>query len=130
MNTARPHMPEPVEKLRARFEAALVRTFESLDEIPPDGPPLANVFDFEDGARVIVTKERVFQGAPALFHVSLSAFRREAIYSNPNPETALRLYWSKLTDRAFLPDKDGILISPKGYAHVFLCEDFVGRRWT
>lgn len=70
-----PTSPEPLDALRARYPRALEHLYDVIairdrGAIRP-GEVAANVFDFEDGLRLIVSRERMQDGEVTL-HVSAS----------------------------------------------------------
>jgi len=52
-----PFSPEPIESMRARFPAALARVMASGDD--PRALDACHWFDFEDGYRLNITRDRV-----------------------------------------------------------------------
>lgn len=75
-----PYAPEPLEALQARYAAALEVVFDAtaIIEGRADRPGMfrANVFDFEDGLRLLISRERMPGSALLVLHVSAS-FRPE-----------------------------------------------------
>lgn len=72
-----PYNPEPLESLQARYPAALATVFDIHDVRlgKVDGPAwlAANIFDFEDGLRLIVSREKGYPHTRAVIvHVSAS----------------------------------------------------------
>jgi hypothetical protein len=69
-----PFEPQPLDKLRARFPAAVGRVFDYRSGFPAAWPGRlrANVFGFEDGVRMIVSRDMEADGRVSL-HVSASA---------------------------------------------------------
>jgi hypothetical protein len=70
-----PTNPEPLAALRARYPRALEHLYDAVAirdarAIRP-GEVVANVFDFEDGLRLIVSREQV-PGLGRVLHVSAS----------------------------------------------------------
>jgi hypothetical protein len=67
--------PEPLERLRARYLAAIDHTHDIgailRAEISPPSTDAAHIFDFEDGFRLIVSAETLSDGR-RLLHLSAS----------------------------------------------------------
>ena len=55
-----PFRPEPIEKLKARYPAALRKVFDCTKGVPRPRPGelYSQVFDFGDGIRLIVSRDR------------------------------------------------------------------------
>lgn len=70
-----PHRPETLESLKARYHAALERVYTLDDAISGRvllaGRNPANVFDFEDGLRLVVSRIRLPSG-PLTLNISAS----------------------------------------------------------
>src|SRR4051812_27825169 len=69
-----PTKVEPLEALRSRYPAALARVYEHEDTVRGGERPgefAANCFDFGDGLRLIVSRERTLWGR-VMLHVSAS----------------------------------------------------------
>lgn len=116
-----PHSPEPIEALRARFTKAVQKTWTlaMMQELRGGFPP-CNRFDFEDGARLVISLEVHDVGTEPLIHASLSSFKRAPMEKIPDARQALVTYWASLIDWPFVPDLDGIVISGRGHAHVWM----------
>lgn len=72
-----PFIPEPVEKMVERFQKAFEHEFD-VDKIAngaPDRPGThrENVFDYEDGIRLIISKDR--SGERVFIHLSASSLK-------------------------------------------------------
>lgn len=69
-----PHKPEPVAVLKARAGAVFARPFDCRDgqPFPRPGECRENVFDFEDGVRVIASLDRHDAPTGLVLHVSAS----------------------------------------------------------
>ena len=92
-----PFSPQPVETMRARFAAALVGVMLSGDDPRVQEP--SHFFDFDDGYRLIITRDRVEAGDVILVCGGLSD-------GSPWPVTLrvarVALHFSELTDVADL----------------------------
>jgi hypothetical protein len=77
-----PEAPEPVEALRARYPRALEPVYDAVAirdrGATRPGEVAANVFDFEDGMRLIINRERMPDGELVL-HVSASVRNGSAL---------------------------------------------------
>lgn len=70
-----PHKPQTLTELRARFPKALTRTYDAISiamykSTDRPGNNRENVFDFEDGLRLIVSRD-ILEDHPQI-HVSAS----------------------------------------------------------
>lgn len=70
-----PFTPEPVEQMIERFQKALEREFnaDKISNGDPDRPGVhrENVFDYEDGIRLIISKDRA--RGNLFIHISASS---------------------------------------------------------
>lgn len=76
MTTTPTHQPESIETARARYHLALAQIYELEDQrniTPPHTPgnKPEHVFDFDDGIRLIVSREQM-AGEDPVIHVSAS----------------------------------------------------------
>jgi len=92
---ALPFVPEPLSKLRSRYQAALIKVFDCRcgTPYPRPGQLRGHVFDFEDGMRLVISRERMSETEQRL-HVSASFA--------PGTEIANRLDCRDLTTEQFL----------------------------
>lgn len=71
-----PTKPEPLEQLRARYPLALEPTYLVIDEEQAlwhgIGQKPKHVFDFPDGLRFIISRERMVGTQEVVIHVSVS----------------------------------------------------------
>lgn len=73
--------PEPLLALQARLPEALAPIWDFRDSQPESGPGQRreHVFDFQDGLRLIVSRDKQDEGKPYL-HVSASITPSHALY--------------------------------------------------
>lgn len=76
-----PFKPEPIEKLRERYPAAIKDVFDAREGTPSPRPGelRANVFDFHEGLRLIISMDRV-QDDITLLHLSARPEKAIALY--------------------------------------------------
>lgn len=78
-----PIVPEPDDQLRARYSAALERVFEPCPS-PRPAELREHVFDFADGIRLVVSRDRVadprFIGI--YLHISASLVPKSEVYNH------------------------------------------------
>lgn len=103
-----PFEPEPIESLRSRYAAALEKAYEATNAITdPSSTPGNNrshVFDFEDGIRLIVSRD--YYKAQQVTHVSASFNGSNKTNAKKFIEDArqcfLQLSGKDLPDRTFI----------------------------
>ena len=104
-----PFEPEPAEVLKKRVGAALETVVDSIaaasGECLRPGQQRKHVFDFEDGLRVIVSKEKIDHGV--VLHTSCSAFSHGSILRNVNHDNLVNVLTKRLQELV------GITQSPK-----------------
>jgi len=68
-----PFAPESLARLRSRYRAALIKVFDCRRGVPYPQPSQlrGHVFDFEDGMRMVISRERVSETEQWL-HMSTS----------------------------------------------------------
>ncbi len=90
-----PEIAEPLDALRARYPQALAHVYDT-DAIRDHGAIrpgecAGNVFDFEDGLRLIISRERIDAGVVLHISASLQAKTRLADKLRRSGGTAARL---------------------------------------
>lgn len=77
-----PFNPQPIEVLKARFPAAIAKSYsvQHVSENPEDRPGSRpeHVFDFEDGVRLIVSRD--FHNGREVIHFSGSLMQGAGFY--------------------------------------------------
>lgn len=76
-----PFEPQQFEEVKARFPVALMSTYDCRSGIPSPTPGelRAHVFDFTDGLRLIVSRDKEDGDAPYI-HVSASAIEGTTLW--------------------------------------------------
>ena len=78
-----PFAPQSIDTLRARYPAARTSLYDQIAVLnglqPPPSGMRANVFDFEDGLRLIISRERDPDGL-VVMHISASAVDGTPMY--------------------------------------------------
>lgn len=78
-----PFEPEPIEESRDRFPVALETTYEAWRSDAPEwnrpGQKRENIFDFEDGLRLMVSRDILHVGGEPVVHVSASLYQEEGV---------------------------------------------------
>lgn len=72
-----PFQPEPIEKLKRRLPDAMIHIYDATEGVPLEDPPSRkreHVFDFENGLRLIISRDLFFKEDGPQFHVSASFF--------------------------------------------------------
>ncbi len=90
-----PFEPEPIEEACERFPVALETTYEAWRSDLPGwnrpGQKRENIFDFEDGLRLMVSRDVLHAGGEPVIHVSASLHEEEAVESG----------WDRLSKKRF-----------------------------
>lgn len=94
-----PFAPEPIASLRARFPGALAAVFdcasiEADPSVPRPGQVRANTFDFEDGLRMIVSRDDLGRSLGGV-HLHASASLEEG---SPLEAEMMRIYRARGID--------------------------------
>lgn len=146
-----PLNPQPLPELRARYQAAVADVYDQADprmftENRPGLNP-AHVFDFEDGLRLIVSRERTRRGTVGI-HISASLLpgtplhrkgQELTIESGPPWLRSLTIdRWAELTGTLTPSDVaeaqragEALFLGftlPKGVPHWFIVLQHAGRR--
>lgn len=80
-----PHNPLTVEQHKTRYAQALVKTYHSEDcerGAPTPGQCADNLFDFDDGLRLIISKDVLEDSPKPILHVSASVLPRSLLYND------------------------------------------------
>lgn len=76
-----PFEPEPIDEARDRFPVALETTYEAWRAASPEwnvpGEKRENIFDFDDGLRLIVSRDILYPFEEPVIHVSASLYEAE-----------------------------------------------------
>lgn len=73
-----PFDSETIEYMQKRFHLAVANEFDVLSGNPPPGGNRANVFDFYDGLRLIVSQDTML--GTSMRHVSASIYPDSSLY--------------------------------------------------
>jgi len=117
-------IPEPFEKLKARFNKSLEIVYSTTviakDETQRPGQKRENVFDFEDGVRLIIGREII--QAKEVIHISGSV--SEKLYTGKLDESLLNLMVNKFQSLIDFPvEIELVAITEKGIPH-FIADCF------
>jgi hypothetical protein len=116
-----PFIPETFEQLQKRYKAAINKAVNAVyaNSHPEESPgkKREHVFDFEDGIRLIISRD--YAGNDEVFHISASV--EGAIWKGPFDETLLRQMKERFAaiSGSSIPNNSTFIITEKGIPHWF-----------